>query len=172
MKNLRHRQELGHDYVRPEHLILALLDEPHELAGQTLAQLGVTPARARDVVKTRLSTGDPRPDGSLGVAPQTKPLLELARAIAKTLCHNRTKTEHILLAAISPKLRSPAASLLDECGAHADQIRDQLTRTPLREPPESPTASATGRCCPAFGPDPSHRPKQPIAQDRTADHIR
>ena len=131
-----HAQDLGHHYIRPEHLILALLDQPHELAGQTLAQLGVTPARMRAVVQERLGTGDPRPDGSLGVAPQTKRLLELARAIAKALHHNCAKTEHILLAAISPKLHSPAASLLAKCGADADQIRDHLTRTLLREAPE------------------------------------
>jgi hypothetical protein len=132
----KHAQDLGHHYVRPEHLILALLDQPHELAGQTLAQLGVTAARARVLVRERLGSGDPRPDGSLGVAPQTKRLLELARAIAKALGHNCAKTEHVLLAAISPKLHSPAASLLAESGAGADQIRDHLTRTLLREAPE------------------------------------
>jgi hypothetical protein len=131
-----HARALGHHYIRPEHLILALLAQPHQLAGQTLAQLGVTPARAREVVQERLGTGDPRPDGSLGVAPQTKRLLELARAIAKALCHNCAKTEHILLAAISPKLHSPAASLLAECGADADEIRDHLTRTLLGEAPD------------------------------------
>jgi Clp amino terminal domain, pathogenicity island component len=131
-----HAQQLGHHYVRPEHLILALLDQPHELAGQTLAQLGVTPARVRFMVQERLGTGDPRPDGSLGVAPQTKRLLEQARAIAKALSNNCAKTEHILLAAISPKLHSPAASLLADCGADGERIRDQLTRTLLREAPE------------------------------------
>jgi hypothetical protein len=132
----KHAQNLGHHYVRPEHLILALLDQPHELAGETLRQLGVTPAHARGVVHERLGTGDSRPDGSLGVAPQTKRLLEQARAIAKALGHNCAKTEHVLLAAISPKLHSPAASLLTECGADADQIRDHLIRTLLREAPE------------------------------------
>ena len=131
-----HARDLGHHYIGPEHLILALLDQPQELAGQTLGQLGVTPARALALVQERLGAGDPRPDGSLGVAPQTKRLLELARAVANALGHNCAKTEHVLLAAISPKLHSPAASLLAECGANADQIRDQLTRTLLREAPE------------------------------------
>lgn len=131
-----HAQQLGHHYIRPEHLILALLDQPHELAGETLTQLGVSLARARALVQERLDTGGPRPDGSLGVAPQTKRLLELARAIAKAVGHNCPKTEHILLATINPKLHSPAASLLTECGANADQIRDHLTRTLLREAPE------------------------------------
>jgi hypothetical protein len=132
----KHARDLGHHYIRPEHLILALLDQPHELAGQKLTQLGVTSTRARALVQERLGTGDPRPDGSLGAAPQTKRLLELARATAKALGYNCAKTEHVLLAAISPKLHSPAASLLTECGADTDQVRDQLTRTLLREVPE------------------------------------
>jgi hypothetical protein len=131
-----HARQLGHHYIRPEHLILALLDQPHELAGQTLAQLGVTPARARRLVEERLGALDPRPDGSLGIAPQTKRLLEHARAIAKALSHTCPKTEHILLAAISPKLHSPAASLLTDCGADGERIRDHLARTLLREAPE------------------------------------
>jgi hypothetical protein len=131
-----HARELGHHYIRPEHLMLALVDQPQELAGQTLAALGVTHERARDVVDQRLGRGEPRPDGSLGVAPQTKRLLELARAIAKSLDHRCPKTEHILLAAISPKLDSPAATMLNECGADSDRIRDHLTRTLLAEAPE------------------------------------
>jgi Clp amino terminal domain, pathogenicity island component len=131
-----HAQQLGHHYIRPEHLILALLDQPQELGGQILAQLEVTPVRARLLVQERLGTGDPRPDGSLGVAPQTKRLLEQARAIAKALRHNCAKTEHILLAAVSPKLHSPAASLLADCGADGERIRDHITRTLLREAPE------------------------------------
>jgi hypothetical protein len=41
-----------------------------------------------------------------------------------------------LLAATSPKLRSPAASLLAECGADPDRIRDELARALLLEAPE------------------------------------
>jgi hypothetical protein len=63
-------------------------------------------------------------------------LLELARAIAKSLGSRCPKTEHILLAATSPKLHSPAATLLADCGATADKVRDQLTRMLLQEAPE------------------------------------
>ena len=85
---------------------------------EALAELGVTaPVGAARLVAQRLGTGAPRPTGSLGVAPQTKRLLELARAIAKSLGNRCPKTEHILLAATSPKLHSPAAELLADCGA-------------------------------------------------------
>lgn len=129
-------RELGHHYIQPEHLVLGLLAEPEELAAQVLTELGVTLECACGQVKQRLGIGSSRPTGSLGVAPQTKRLLELARAIARALCHQCPRTEHILLAAASPKLHSPAASLLADCGAAPDAIRDHLTRTLLHEAPE------------------------------------
>jgi hypothetical protein len=127
---------LGHHFIAPEHLVLGLLAQPDELAGQTLAELGVTAPTVRDQVGERLGTAAPRSTGSLGVSPQTKRLLELARAIAKSLGSRCPKTEHLLLAATSPKLHSPAATLLAECGAAPDKVRDQLTRMLLREAPE------------------------------------
>jgi ATP-dependent Clp protease ATP-binding subunit ClpA len=129
-------RELGHHYVRPEHLVLGLLAQPQELAAEVLTGLGVTPEAARPLVVERLGSGAPRPAGSLGAAPQTKRLLELARAIAKSLGHRCPKAEHILLAATSPKLHSPAATLLVECGASPDRVRDGLTRMLLQEAPE------------------------------------
>jgi hypothetical protein len=131
-----HARELGHHYVRPEHLILALAEQPDELAGQVLAEFGVTPAAARAVIERHLGAGRPRPTGSLGVAPQTKRMLELARSFAKSLGHRCPRTEHLLLAASSPKLHSPAASLLADCGVDPAQIRDHLARALLSEAPE------------------------------------
>lgn len=129
-------RELGHHYVRPEHLVLGLLAQRQELAAEVLAVLGVTPEGARQRVVERLGSGAARPTGSLGVAPQTKRLLELARATAKSLGHRCPRTEHILLAATAPKLHSSAAALLADCGASPEQIRDELARVLLKEGPE------------------------------------
>lgn len=129
-------RELGHHYVRPEHLILALAEQPEELSGRALAELGVTAREVRAEIERRLGSGPARPTGTLGVSPQTKRLLELARAIAKSLGHGCPRSEHVLLAAISPKLHSPAASLLAECGAEPAQILDLVTRTLVKEAPE------------------------------------
>jgi hypothetical protein len=131
-----HACDLGHHYIRPEHLILALVEQREELAGEVLAELGATPAAVRSAVERRLGTGPARPGGSLGVAPQTKRLLELARSTAKSLGYRCPCTEHVLLAATSPKLHSPAAELLDDCGVDTAAIRDQLSRKLLKEAPE------------------------------------
>lgn len=127
---------LGHQYISPEHLIPGLLALPDELAARVLGELGVTAERARTQTAERLGRRAPRPDGSLGVAPQTKRLLERARAIAKSLGHGCPRTEHILLAAVSPKLHSSAATLLAECGVEPERVSDEVTRTLLREAPE------------------------------------
>jgi hypothetical protein len=127
---------LGHHYIRPEHIILGLLSQPEELAARALADLGLTTTGVRRQIAAQLGSSAPRPTGSLGVAPQTKRLLELARAIAKSLSHNCPRTEHILLAAVSPKLPSPAAGLLAECGTAPEQVRDHLTRMILEQAPE------------------------------------
>lgn len=132
----REARELGHHYVGPEHVVLGLLLQPEELSGRALAQLGVTANAVRARIGERLGTGPPRPDGSLGVAPQTKRLLELARAFAKRLGHQCARPEHVLLAVVAPRLRSPGATLLAECGADAEQIRDRLAEMLLVEAPE------------------------------------
>jgi Clp amino terminal domain, pathogenicity island component len=127
---------LGHHYVRPEHLLLGMLSLPDEMAARALAERGVSAHHVRQHVIERFGTADPRPSGSLGVAPQTKRLLELARATGKSLCHQCPRTEHVLLAMVSPKLHSPAAALLAECGAEPAEIREQVMRMMLEQAPE------------------------------------
>jgi Clp amino terminal domain, pathogenicity island component len=136
-------RKLGHHYVRPEHLLLGLLSLPEEMAAMALAEHGISREIVREHVIERYGTAEPRPTGSLGVAPQTKRLLELARAIGKSLCHQCPRTEHILLAAVSPKLDSPAASLLVECLVAPALIREEVMRMVLEQSPE--LASALSR---------------------------
>jgi hypothetical protein len=110
--------------------------QPEELAARVLDERGITHASVRTQVAAQLGSSAPRPTGSLGVAPQTKRLLELSCAIAKSLEHSCPRTEHVLLAAVSPKLHSPAAALLTECGTTPEGIRDHLARMILQQAPE------------------------------------
>lgn len=127
---------LGHHYLGPEHLLLGLLAQPEELAARALQALGVRPEAVRARVLERLPSSDPRPTGSLGAAPQTKRLLELARTLAKRLGHRCARTEHLLLAAVSPALNSPAGAVLAECGADAARVCEQLASMLEIEAPE------------------------------------
>jgi Clp amino terminal domain, pathogenicity island component len=127
---------LGHHYVRPEHLVLGLVSQPEELAGLALSDLGVGASAARAVIITRLGAAPARPSGSLGVAPQTKRLLERSRTIARSLGHRCPRSEHVLLAAVSRKLHSPAAEVLAECGAEPDRVREHVFQLILEQAPE------------------------------------
>ena len=106
------------------------------MAARALEAEGVTAGDVRAALERQLPRAAARPTGSLGVAPQTKRLLELARAIGKSLCHQCPRTEHVLLAAVSPKLHSPAATLVAECGAEPAAIREQVMRMVLEQSPE------------------------------------
>jgi ClpA/ClpB-like protein len=121
----REARALGHHYIRPEHVVVGLLAEPEEMAAITLGELGVTDDAVRTALVARLGRGDRRPTGSMCVAPQTK-----------RLGHNCPRTEHILLAALSPRLQSPAGTLLAEAGTVPTTVRDHLTRAILRQSPE------------------------------------
>ena len=132
----REARELGHHYIAPEHLVLGLLAQREELAARLLNELEVSPKAVRARVVERLGTAAPRPSGSLGVAPETKRLLELARTLAERLGHRCARTEHLLLAAVSPALNSSAAAILADCGADAARVHDQLASTLEIEAPE------------------------------------
>jgi Clp amino terminal domain, pathogenicity island component len=127
---------LGHHFLGPEHLLLGLLAQTEELAARALQALGVRPEAVRARVLERLPASDPRPTGSLGAAPQTKRLLELARTLAKRLGHRCARSEHLLLAAVSPALNSPAGAVLAECGADAARVCEQLASMLEIEAPE------------------------------------
>jgi ATP-dependent Clp protease ATP-binding subunit ClpA len=127
---------LGHHYIRPEHIVLGLLSQPDELAAQALAAVGMTDTAVRARVTERVGSWPPRPGGSLGFARQTKRILEQARAIATSLGHRCPRTEHVLLAAVSPKLNGPAARLLTDCGTTPEQVSDPVTWMILQQSPE------------------------------------
>ena len=132
----REARALGHHYIAPEHLVLGLTYQPEELGARALSGLGVTPQALRARVVERLGTSAPRPSGSLGVAPQTKRLLELARTLGERLGHRCARTEHVLLAAVSPSFNSPVASILVECGADSRSVCEQLASMLELEAPE------------------------------------
>jgi hypothetical protein len=133
---VREARDLGHHYLAPEHLVLGLLAQPEELATRALEALGVAPDAVRAGILERRGTAAPRPSGSLGAAPETKRLLELARTLAKRLGHRCARTEHLLLAAVSPALNSPAGAILADCGADATRVCYQLASMLDLEAPE------------------------------------
>ena len=52
---LTHALKLGHNYIEPEHLLLALIDQEGSVTARALIRLGIEPADLRKAVLDALS---------------------------------------------------------------------------------------------------------------------
>ncbi|MGH3389159.1 MAG: Clp protease N-terminal domain-containing protein [Actinomadura sp.] len=98
MASMTEAHEAGHDEIRPEHLVLALLTEPHGLAAQAMVAQGVSLDTVRQTVTATLPPAADLVPELIPYDAQAKKALELTFREALRLGHNYIGTEHILLA--------------------------------------------------------------------------
>ena len=134
-------ERLHHNYIGTEHLLLGLIREEGGVAGRVLRNLGLDPARVKDMVE-RL-TGVGRNAGSrIELAPGTEQVLQMAIEEARRMGHHYIGTEHILLGMVRSN-EGKAMDVLRKLGITPEQIRRQ-TRRVLQESSSAPQ-SASGR---------------------------
>ncbi len=91
-------QDLGHDYIGSEHVVLGLLKEGTGVAYTVLNKLGATAETYEGLVKERIGCGPPTSLSPNDFTPRTKQILQLA-VVAGTNLHNAyVGTEHLLIA--------------------------------------------------------------------------
>jgi len=117
-----------HNYMGTEHLLLALLRGPEGPVTATLANLGVTLARARVAVEKIIGYGEAEVEGRLKLAPRAISVLSLAVSEAGRMKQSRVGPEHILLG-ILREGEGIAMGILTTFGADADKVRAQLYQT-------------------------------------------
>ena len=135
---LEESQRLQQNYIGTEHVLLGLLREETGLAGQVLADLGISlaeerPAVARIVRDQAVAPSAP-PEG--GLTARAKRVIELAVDEARRLGHHHVGTEHLLLGLIRES-QGVGAAALKSLGAHLETVREHLQHV-LDEPPISP----------------------------------
>lgn len=114
-------QDMGHNYVGTEHILLGLIDEGTGVAAAALEQCGVTGDALRDKIsktdgigmKTTLTPDD--------FTPRTKRVLKAAMLASARMGNNYVGTEHLLLAVIAES-DSYAVSFLHELGVSENAI--------------------------------------------------
>jgi hypothetical protein len=119
-------EELGHDQVTNEHLVLGLISETEGIAAKVIVELG----RPLDQVRAAtLALLDTRSSGSkprrARFAGSTKKTLELALREALHLGHNYIGTEHLLLGLLRNE-KELAALLLTGMGVTRDEARASI----------------------------------------------
>ena len=114
-------QNMGHNYVGTEHILLGLLKEGSGVAAAALQQCGVTEQALSDKISgvdgiaasTTLTPND--------FTPRTKRVLKSAMLISSRMGSGYVGTEHLLLAVISES-DSYAVAFLNELGVSAEAI--------------------------------------------------
>lgn len=121
-------RQLGHGYIRSEHLLLGILAHGRGTGGETLAQFGVELDQARENLVAILGpTPGPDRSGHLPFSRRAKQVLELSLREATELGHTYIGTEHILLALITED-SDVAVDLLVRQAAAPAPLREELLR--------------------------------------------
>ena len=119
-------EELGHDYVGSEHVMLGLLKEGTGVAYTVLNKLGVTAEAYEKLIRERIGTGEPTALSTEEFTPRTKRILQVA-AVAGAQLHNAyVGTEHLLIAIIEDG-QSYAMRFLQILGADPNRIVSELS---------------------------------------------
>jgi ATP-dependent Clp protease ATP-binding subunit ClpC len=121
-------RRLQHNYIGTEHLLLGLLREEEGIAARVLGSLGVTADEVRAEVERVVGQGDEVPTGQIPFTPRAKHALERSLREALTLGHKHIGTEHVLLGVVSEE-NGVAARILEELGASAEKVRDEVYRS-------------------------------------------
>src|SRR5687767_14828802 len=117
-------QARAHQALEPEHLLMALLDQPEGVVGATLQKMNVALPAIRRQVEAALAKKPSVSGGELYMSRELREVLERSEAEAKALQDDYTSTEHMLLALA--KIDSEAATLLRQAGATADGLLKAL----------------------------------------------
>jgi ATP-dependent Clp protease ATP-binding subunit ClpB len=120
--------QLGHQEITPEHLMLALLDQKEGVVIPVLQKIGVDPARVRTALEDHINRM-PRVSGGMPqgayISATLKQVLDDAWKEAQRLKDEYLSTEHLLLG-IAKNKGLPAGKLLNDLGATEGAILTAL----------------------------------------------
>lgn len=122
-------RQLGHDAVRPDHLLLSVLHHPEGRPALALAALGIGADEARRRIVDAIGSGARATEGSPPFAPEAKGLVERALREGLRSEGRQVAVEHILLGALE-EAGAPGAQLLVGLGATPEAVRRALRDAP------------------------------------------
>lgn len=134
-------QNLGHNYVGTEHILLGLLHEGQGIAGETLKNLGVDFGKTEERVIALVGRGSDQ-GNLLGFTPRTKKVFELSFRAARELGTNYIGTEHLLLG-LMEEGEGIAAKVLREIGVDLGKVKEEVVHQ-LRGNQGSPKEPSPG----------------------------
>jgi len=120
-------QELKHNYVGTEHLLLGLLREGDGIAAKVLLSMGVHVNTLKEKINDMIGNDSEENVQLLGFTPRTKRIFELSFAEARRLGHSYIGTEHLLLGLIR-EAEGIAAKILIDSGINLEKAREEVMK--------------------------------------------
>jgi ATP-dependent Clp protease ATP-binding subunit ClpA len=130
-------QQLGHNYIGTEHLLLGLVGLDDGVAVVVLRNMGVSRDRVRDAIIHIIGHGDRLVLGEVGLTPRAKKVLQLGVDEARRMNHHYIGTEHILLGLVREGDGIAAKVLEDSFGLKLSAIRAETLRVLSQYPSRS-----------------------------------
>jgi len=120
-------QNMGHNYVGTEHMLLGLIREEGGLASKVLSGLNIDVKKVKKQIEAMVGRGTFNPNAGFGYTPRTKRVMELSFYEARNLGHNYIGTEHLVLALIREG-EGVAARVLKDLGVDLQNAREQVIK--------------------------------------------
>src|SRR5436190_13485055 len=120
-------QEAQHQEITPEHLLLALLQQPDGTVPPIVQQVGVDPTRVASDVKARLDKLPKVYGAETYLGSGLRRLLDAASTEMERLKDEYLSTEHLLLAIVD-EANGEGARILQRAGVTREKILEALTK--------------------------------------------
>lgn len=118
-------ENLGHNYIGSEHILLALVKEGAGVAYSVLDSKGVAAEDIEKFIKNNIGVGNPTRLTPDDFTPRSKRILDVAFQIARSMLHSFVDTEHLLLALLRED-DSYAVRFLNSAGIDENQLFEQV----------------------------------------------
>lgn len=118
-------ENLGHNYIGSEHILLALVKEGAGVAYSVLDSKGVAADDIEKFIKNNIGVGNPTRLTPDDFTPRSKRILDVAFQIARSMLHSFVDTEHLLLALLRED-DSYAVRFLNSVGIDENQLFEQV----------------------------------------------
>lgn len=118
-------EELGHNYVGSEHILLGLVNEEAGIAYTLLDGKGITTDSIRNFIKENVGYGEPTRLSPDDFTPRSKRVIDRAFKIAQGTLHSFVDTEHLLMA-LMQEGDSYAVKYINSRGIDEEQLFDEL----------------------------------------------
>jgi ATP-dependent Clp protease ATP-binding subunit ClpB len=119
--------QMSHAEVDPEHLLVALVEQPDGVVPEVLRKMSLDPPRVAAAARAALAR---RPQvhgaGTPGLSPRLTAIVELAQAEAGRMKDEFVSTEHLLLGLAAEGARDEAARILQQQGVTANRVLEAL----------------------------------------------